>query len=146
MIKFILMAAISFSVSLANAQRSEIFLVDGVAINGYDVTEFFTQSRVVRGKKRFQYEWNGAKWNFVSEKNMIAFQRSPEKFAPQYGGYCAYGTAEGHKAPIRPDTWTVIDGKLYFNYNQSVKKIWEKDREHFIAEADKNWPTVKIQE
>ncbi|HYC28216.1 MAG TPA: YHS domain-containing (seleno)protein, partial [Chitinophagaceae bacterium] len=70
----------------------------------------------------------------------------PEKYAPQYGGYCAYGCADGHKAPTEIDTWTVMDGKLYFNYNQKVKAFWDKDRPKYIRLANMNWEKIRFTE
>jgi hypothetical protein len=71
------------------------------------------------------------------------FAVDPEKYAPQYGGYCAYGTADGHKAPTETDTWTIDNNKLYFNYNQKVKELWNKDRPGLIKKADEQWPKIK---
>ena len=81
-----------------------------------------------------------------SQENLEDFTMSPEKYAPQYGGYCAFGTAEGHKAPTQPDAWTIVDGKLYLNYDKGVQSQWLKDTAGFILKADKNWPDVKTQE
>jgi hypothetical protein len=67
----------------------------------------------------------------------------PEIFAPQYGGYCAHGTSQGHKAPTEAGTWTIFNGKLYFNYNQPVKQTLSKDMEHLIEAADQKWPILK---
>jgi len=86
-----------------------------------------------------------ASWRFVSRENLEAFMNDPEKYAPQYGGYCAYGVSEGHKSPTEIDTWTILDNKLYFNYNRNVKKKWKEDRERRIKVADENWKTVKDQ-
>ena len=71
------------------------------------------------------------------------FKADPEKFAPQYGGYCAYGTAKNHLSPTLTETWTVLDGKLYFNYNMEVKKLWTADQKAMIKMADENWPKLK---
>jgi YHS domain-containing protein len=128
------------------AQKSEIFVKDSVAVRGYDVVAYFTQSAPVKGNLEFVHVWKGAKWYFANRQNQEAFKASPEKYAPQYGGYCAYGTAGGYKAPIDPDAWTVSDGKLYLNYNKKVMDNWRKDQASFIDKANKNWPTVKLQE
>ncbi|RDB02939.1 YHS domain-containing (seleno)protein [Runella aurantiaca] len=128
------------------AQKSEIFVKDSVAVRGYDVVAYFTQSAPVKGDSEFVYVWKGGKWYFANRENQEAFKASPEKYAPQYGGYCAYGTADGHKAPTDPDAWTVSDGKLYLNYNKKVMENWRKDQANFIDKANKNWPTVKLQE
>jgi hypothetical protein len=139
---FVLFMAVLFF-GHSQAQESEVFAPKGIAINGYDAVAFFKQAKPVKGSEEFSFDYKDAKWLFVSKEDLDEFSQSPEKFAPQYGGYCAYGTAQGHKAPTMADTWTIENGKLYFNYNQQVKKMWSKDREHFIKLADENWPTVK---
>jgi YHS domain-containing protein len=125
------------------AQTSEVFSNESGAIKGYDPVAFFTESKAVKGTKEFTHEWNGATWHFASKKNQDLFVANPEKYAPQYGGYCAYGTADGHKAPTVTDTWTVVDSKLYFNYNQNVKVAWTKDQANLIKKADEQWPKIK---
>ena len=74
---------------------------------------------------------------------MEAFKSNPAKYAPQYGGYCAYGTSEGHKAPTQPDAWSIVDGKLYLNYNKDVQSDWKKKQSELIEKANRNWPKVK---
>jgi YHS domain-containing protein len=125
------------------AQTSEVFSNESGAIKGYDPVAFFVESKAVKGTKEFTYEWNGALWHFANKKNKDLFVANPEKYAPQYGGYCAYGTADGHKAPTETDTWTVDNNKLYFNYNQKVKTLWDKDRASLIKKADEQWPKIK---
>ncbi|HVW61713.1 MAG TPA: YHS domain-containing (seleno)protein, partial [Puia sp.] len=88
-------------------------------------------------------QWNDATWYFASRENLESFKAAPEKYAPRYGGYCAYGTAQGHKAPTEVETWSILDGKLYFNYNQKVKEMWSKDRAAMIKKADQNWVMIK---
>ena len=84
----------------------------------------------------------GAKWLFSSAEHRDAFAKEPEKYAPQYGGYCAYGVSQGYAVKIEPDAWTIVNGKLYLNYDRGVQKTWEKDLPGYIAKADKNWPGV----
>lgn len=74
---------------------------------------------------------------------MEAFKANSEKYAPQYGGFCAYGTSEGHKAPTQPDAWTIVNDKLYFNYNKDVKVLWNKNQSERIKKADENWIEIK---
>ena len=100
----------------------------------------------MKGVRDFTYQWNGANWYFSSKANQDSFSKNPEKYAPQYGGYCAYGCSEGHKAPTDPNAWTIIDGKLYFNYSLKVKEMWVKNTNERIAQADKIWPTIKDKE
>jgi YHS domain-containing protein len=127
----------------AIAQKAEIFQKDGLAIRGYDPVSFFKQGGPLKGDEKFAYEWRETRWLFSSSANLELFKTDPEKYAPQYGGYCAYGMAEGHKAPTETDTWTILDGRLYFNYNRKVKEIWMKDTKGFIEKADTNWPRLK---
>jgi YHS domain-containing protein len=126
-------------------QHSEIFAPGGQAIKGYDAVAFFTERKPVVGNNGLSYSWKGAEWLFSSKENLESFSSDPEKYAPQYGGYCAYGTANGHKAPTETDTWTIVDDKLYFNYSSKVKEMWLKDQKALIEKADKNWPSVKLQ-
>lgn len=129
----------------ASAQKSEVFISGGKAIKGYDPVAFFKQSKAIKGIDSFSYQWNNATWLFANAEDLNAFKDAPEKYAPQYGGYCAYGTADGHKAPTQTDTWTIVNDKLYFNYNSKVKENWMKDQPNLIIKADQQWPTVKTQ-
>jgi len=129
--------------SSAKAQKSPVYIANGKAIDGYDPVAFFTMSKPVMGRDSLMLQWNGAAWYFANRADLEAFKATPEKYAPQYGGYCAYGTAQGHKAPTQVDTWSVVDGKLYFNYNQKVKTAWVKDQPAMIKKADEVWPTLK---
>jgi len=128
------------------AQKSAIFTTNGIAIGGYDVVAFFTNSKPVPGVDTLAYNWNNAIWHFSTREHLIAFKTNPDKYAPQYGGYCAYGTAEGHKAPTQVNTWTIVNGKLYFNYNKDVQKSWMPNKEKLIEKADANWILIKDKE
>jgi hypothetical protein len=123
--------------------NNEIFIKDGNAVQGYDVVAYFKDGMPTPGLTRYAYKWNDATWLFSSEENRNAFTNDPAMYAPKYGGYCAYGMSEGHKAPTDPDAWTIVDGKLYLNYNTDVKSEWVKDQTVHIGKADKNWPVVK---
>jgi YHS domain-containing protein len=126
-----------------NAQSSLIFKTEEGAIRGYDPVAYFKEGKPVVGLKEYVFEWNGASWFFSSKENLELFQEKPEQYAPQYGGHCAYGTADGHKAPTQPDAWSIVNGKLYLNYNKSVQKDWRSNQAELIRQADLNWPTVK---
>ena len=91
---------------------------DGVAVEGYDPVAYFTDSKPVKGSSQYTYRWQGAIWHFASAQHRDAFAKSPESYAPQYGGYCAYGVSQGHTAPVDPAAWKIINGKLYLNYKQ----------------------------
>ncbi len=142
--KYLLILAMTLlSAAAVNAQKPEIFSTDGKAIKGYDPVAFFKQSIPVKGADSLSYNWKGAQWVFSSKENLENFKANPEQFCPQYGGYCAYGTASGHKSPTQTDTWTIVDNKLYFNYNGKVKEMWVKDQKALIEKADQQWPEVK---
>jgi hypothetical protein len=115
---------------------------NGVALKGYDVVAYFTEGKPVLGNSEFHHEWNSAKWLFASAANRDLFAADPSKYAPQYGGYCAFGVSEGHKAKVDPTVWKIVDGKLYLNYDAGVGNEWRKDIPGRIAKADKNWPKV----
>jgi YHS domain-containing protein len=138
----LLSTIILLSLGQGYAQR-EVFIKSDVAIQGYDPVAYFKESKPVKGKTELSYTWKQATWLFASQQNLDDFKATPEKFAPQFGGYCAYGMAEGHKASTSPDAWTVLDNKLYLNYNKDVQVLWNKDRSGHIQKAIKNWPTVK---
>jgi hypothetical protein len=84
----------------------------------------------------------GAKWFFATAANRDLFESDPEKYAPQYGGYCAYAVAMGKTADIDPNAWKIVDGKLYLNYNQEIQVKWLEDVPGYIQKADMNWPGV----
>lgn len=130
----------------AQAQLSPVFAPKGKAIRGYDPVAFFTESKPVMGYDSLSFNWSDATWLFSTKENRDLFRSVPEKYAPQYGGYCAYGTSQGHKAPTETDTWSIINGKLYFNYNRTVQKTWNKDQQALIEKADKIWPEIKDKE
>lgn len=145
--KLVLVAAMALFVSAQlKAQKAEVFSASSQAIRGYDPVAYFTEGKPVKGNKEFSYQWNDANWYFSSKADLDSFKKNPEKYAPQYGGYCAYGCSEGHKAPTDPNAWTIIDGKLYFNYSLKVKELWVKNTGERIAQADKIWPTIKDKE
>jgi YHS domain-containing protein len=112
------------------------------AIKGYDPVAYFTDGKPVEGKKEFAHEWMGAKWYFATAANRDLFKTDPEKYAPRYGGYCAYAVAMGKTADIDPNAWKIVDGKLYLNYNQEIQAKWLEDVPGYIQKADMNWPGV----
>lgn len=116
--------------------------VDGVAVSGYDPVAYFTAHRPVQGSSKFTYRYKGAEWRFSSEQNRALFVANPDHYAPQYGGFCAFAAARNAKASADPEAWKIVDGKLYLNYSQEVKKQWEADTPNEIVRADHNWPAL----
>lgn len=124
------------------AQKSEIYQNKAGAIKGYDPVAYFLSGKPVKGSKEFTVNWKDAKWYFSSAKHLALFKANPLKYAPQYGGYCAYGLAKGKLFKIEPDAWAIVDGKLYLNYDEGVQDTWKNDQANFIKKADANWPKV----
>lgn len=127
----------------SRAQMPAVFAVDGKAIRGYDAVAFFQEGKAVMGHDSLTLRWNEANWLFSTRANLDSFRLHPESYAPQYGGYCAYGVAGGHKSPTEIDTWSIFEGKLYFNYNARVKSAWVKQKEILVPKADLNWPGLR---
>ena len=121
------------------AQDVKYFNTNGNAIKGFDAVAYFLQNKAIKGSDSFSCDWSGSKWLFASKANLDSFKLSPEKYAPQYGGYCAYGCSENHLAPTDPNAFTIVGNKLYLNYNLKVKEIWVKDSTGKIKAADGYW-------
>ena len=118
--------------------------IKNVAIKGYDPVAYFIVKKPVKGTKEYQTQYNGATWFFSSAENKNKFAKKPKKFAPQYGGYCAFAVAvPQRKVDIDPKAWYVHKGKLYLNYTVKTQKIWLGDYENYIDSADENWSEVK---
>ncbi|HMJ68576.1 MAG TPA: YHS domain-containing (seleno)protein [Cyclobacteriaceae bacterium] len=128
------------------AQVTSYFNTDGVAIRGYDPVAYFSESAPVQGSKEFSYTWKGTEWRFKNNANLEVFKSNPEKYAPQFGGWCAYGVSENHKSPTQPAAFTIVDDKLYLNYNAKVKELWSKDIKGHVGKAESNWIGLKNKE
>jgi len=129
---------------LSQAAEPQVFAgsIPGVAINGYDAVAYFTEEKPIKGSEAFTHSWNGAIWRFASAQNRDAFAGEPGKFAPQYGGYCAYAVASGYTAKTEPEAFSIVGGKLYLNYSTQVRQLWSKDISGYVAKADAHWPKV----
>jgi YHS domain-containing protein len=115
----------------------------GVAIEGTDPVAYFTEGRPVEGSAEFSHQHAGVTWHFASAANRDAFAADPDRYAPQYGGYCAWAVSQGYTASTVPEAWRIEDGKLYLNYSKGVQSRWERDIPGHIAKADANWPGLK---
>lgn len=140
--KFII-GTIIFIPSLLFGQKPIVFSTDEGAIRGYDAVAYFTEGKNVKGQATFAFTYAGAVWHFANENNLNLFKKSPENYMPQFGGYCAYGMSRGYKAETQPNAWTIVEGKLYLNYNVEVRTLWNKNQADFIQKANAQWPTVK---
>ena len=136
-VAFVLSALPTAAVPPVNKSR-----FGSVAIDGYDAVAYFTEKRPTKGSAEHTVDWMGATWRFASKANRDLFEATPEAYAPQYGGFCAYAVARNKTAGIDPDAWSVIDGKLYLNYSKKIRDRWMKDTEGEIERADQNWPNL----
>lgn len=114
-------------------------LIGSVAIKGYDPVAYFKVGKAVKGDKENSIQWHGANWYFASRENRDAFAASPEQYAPQYGGYCAWAMASGRKAHTDPEVWKIVNGKLYLNCSREAFRKWEADIPGNILKADEYW-------
>jgi YHS domain-containing protein len=133
---------IGFAFTAVAGRVDPVYQHGGLAIRGFDPVAYFQQSAPVKGSPEFSYQWQGATWLFASAENRDHFQAHPERYAPQYGGYCAYAVSKGRTASIDPDAWKIVEGKLYLNYSKGVQKKWEQDVPGNIVKADRNWPDL----
>jgi YHS domain-containing protein len=113
-----------------------------VAVSGHDPVAYFTAGKPVEGSKEFKATWMGAEYRFASAANRDRFKADPARYAPQYGGYCAWAVSQGYTAPADPTVWKIVDGRLYLNYDAAVGRKWATDIPGHIAKANANWPKV----
>jgi YHS domain-containing protein len=118
---------------------------DKVAIMGYDPVAYFTDGRAVKGSEQFAYKWLGATWHFASTEHQQTFAATPIRYAPQYGGLCALGVANGEKSVnVDPEAWRIVDGKLYLFFGKAgLEQDWDPNPEAVVAKADANWPAIE---
>jgi YHS domain-containing protein len=143
----LLLVCLAVGASLAPAQQSQKASVftdfrSKLALDGYDPVSYFKQGKPTKGNPAHAVTWNGASWHFSSAENRAAFEANPQAYAPQFGGYCAWAVSQGYTAKGDPNAWSIVDGKLYLNYNADVHKTWQKDASGNIVKADANWPKV----
>jgi YHS domain-containing protein len=145
---FILFLILVSGILLTNCAKTDNFKqistsAENIAIKGYDTVAYFADEGAVKGDPKFEFVWNGAKWLFSNSENLEKFKANPEQFAPQFGGYCSFAVSKGYTADGDPEAWKMVDGKLYLNYNQEVKKMWEAEQEKRIKDGEKNWEGFK---
>lgn len=122
--------------SLGNAP---VYQDDGVAIEGFDTVAYFEQNKAIKGDNNYSHAYKGLIWNFSSEDNRNKFKQNPERFTPEYGGYCAYAMSKGLVVSSDPEAYTLHQGKLYLNYSFSVRNTWRKDIPGYLAKSEVNW-------
>ncbi len=112
------------------------------AVSGYDTVSYFTQGKAVKGSSEHITQWKGADWLFSSAANLEKFKSNPEKYAPQYGGYCAWAVAHDTLASSDPEQWHIENGKLYLNYDKSIKSKWLPRRGELIPSANRKFSSL----
>ena len=127
---------------LLAAPQAEATNTLATAIGGYDAVSYFKDGGPAQGKARFHHFWNGAVWFFASEQNRDTFAASPETYAPQYDGYCAWAASQNYKRPGDPNVWQIVDNKLYLKVHEGAQKKWRADIPTHIAQGDDNWVRI----
>lgn len=140
----VLSAAALHAVSRAADNPPVAMNEQGFAIQGYDPVAYFTEGRPMPGDPAYSFDWEGATWLFASAAHRDAFAADPQKYAPQFGGYCAYAVSKGHAAPASPEVWSITDGKLYLNLGPGVQSLWQEELGANIARAVNNWPGALV--
>lgn len=129
--------------AVKNTGREYNTLYAGLGAKGYDAVSYFTDGKAVVGSEEHTFDFGGVSWRFASAEHRDLFARNPAKYAPQYGGFCAWGVAQGKLFDVDPVSgWTVHDGKLYLNFNAALNDTFRGDPAGFIAKADANWPKL----
>ena len=140
--KLLIYSILLLTAELVFGQQAPIFTARSAAIKGYDPVAYFTEQKAIEGVKEITLNWHGASWYFISEKNRDTFKADPEKYAPQFGGYCAYAVSQNYTYKSDPTVWKIVDGKLYLNYDLNTQKEWESKQATYIKQAGENWPKV----
>jgi len=145
-IPLLVVIAMSFSLAVPSFAKAKSVIYKnwrGLAIKGYDPVAFHKDGKPIKGSSAYELEWKNATWRFANADHRDMFKADPDKYAPRYGGYCAWAVAQGSTAGVDPENaWSIVDNKLYLNYNVKIKNKWEKDIPGNIRKADANWPGV----
>ncbi len=139
-----LMVGIAAAIAATSGAQAaqEVNINNGYAVHGYDVVAYFTVGQPTVGNDQHTADYQGATYRFASAAHRDKFAADPAKYAPQYGGFCAFGTSVGRKFDGDPNVWRIVDGKLYLNLNKKIQARWLQDPEGYIRGADHNWPII----
>ncbi|TVQ97558.1 MAG: hypothetical protein EA403_14895 [Spirochaetaceae bacterium] len=140
----VVMAAVVVPVVRAQAGRSAVNVTrDGVAIEGYDPVAYHLLGRPTIGDPAITHRWMGAIWRFANAEHRDRFAADPDRYAPQYGGYCSWAVSRGTTASIDPNAWHIEDGRLYLNLNPRINRRFVADVHENIGRAEANWPRIR---
>lgn len=135
-------AGVAMAAAETNVSNGLTLKGPGLAVHGYDVVAYFTDGAPTAGRSKYSTVYEDATYRFASEEHLDTFEKNPEKYAPQYGGYCAFGVSVGAKFDGDPQLWKIADGKLYLNLNEDIQKTWQKDIPGNIKKANRNWKRI----
>jgi hypothetical protein len=139
---FVIAAALLLPLTAASAPGRVFAGSDNVAIKGYDAVAYFTMGEPKHGKPEFAFAWNEVQWHFVSAAHRDLFAASPERYAPQFGGYCSMALTRGQLAGVEPEVWTIVEGKLYLNVNRAGREKFRQNVDENIQKAGENWARI----
>ena len=133
--------ATSFATKTTGGEYNSLYA--GLGAKGYDVVSYFTDKKPMQGSDKFTASHGGVTWQFASAEHRDMFKADPAKYAPQYGGYCSWGVAQGKLFDVDPaNGWTVSNGKLYLNFNGDINTTFARDVGGFVVKAEKKWPEL----
>ncbi|MBC6437200.1 MAG: YHS domain protein [Rhodobacteraceae bacterium] len=124
------------------AAEPPIYTEGGIAIDGSDTVAYFTEGRLVAGVAGITAEWMGVTWHFASVANQGVFMTDPDRYAPVFGGYCAFAAARGYIAPTVPEAWTIYEGRLFLNFSLRIRRRWLDEVPEAITAGEANWPGI----
>lgn len=131
----------AYAVKLTGGEYNTMYA--GLGAKGYDIVAYFTEGKPRMGSDRYTAPYGGVTWQFASREHRDLFAANPARYAPQYGGFCSWGVAQGKLFDVDPvNGWRVVEGKLYLNFNADIQKVWQQDASGFIAKAERNWPAL----
>ena len=132
-------AALAYSACSSEPPVEPVNATDGVGLKGYDPVAYFVNGQPTKGTGRYSLQWKGITYRFASAEDLQHFKADPQKYLPQYGGYCAYAMSIDRIADISPTDWTIFGGKLYLNNNFVSQALWSLDKSGRVDAANRNW-------
>lgn len=138
-----LVLAIGVLLMAFSIQATAVESTSVVGVAGYDLVSYHAGKKPLQGNGNHVVRHEGVNYLFASRGNAETFKADPDKYLPAYGGYCAFGVAVGKKFVGDPTVWEVVDGTLYLNLDNGIKKLWAQDIPGHIAKAEENWPQIR---